>query len=357
MKVITLFLASLISLATISDPLCACTIFKATKDGFTLVGNNEDWNDPDTKVWFLMPEEGVYGRVYFGFKNGWAQGGMNDQGLFFDWVAGFESDYKEDPKKKNFKGSLSELILEKAATVEEALAVYSVYNERAFTKARIFLADRTGASAVVGFSKGKMMIDRREKGFQVLGAGYKTAASALKDSDAVSVETFCDLLKSTMQHFKYPTQYSNVYDLQKRVVYLCNFRHNKAVLKFSLDEELKKGNHYYDIPKIEEQLKAPLQVDGKTLPVVHVRPSLLERLVGTYRIKPDLTFTVSVKDGALYGQVQGNTPLRYRPASETKFFLPFWDQQISFTVDAEGTATAIKITSFDGADTGEKIDP
>jgi hypothetical protein len=63
-----------------SSPYCqACTIFKVTRDNLTLVGNNEDDNNPDTKAWFLAAEEGKHGRVFFGYNDSIPQGGMNDQ--------------------------------------------------------------------------------------------------------------------------------------------------------------------------------------------------------------------------------------------------------------------------------------
>jgi len=40
--------------------------------------------NPLTNVWFIPGENGDYGRVYFGFEDLQAQGGMNDRGLFFD---------------------------------------------------------------------------------------------------------------------------------------------------------------------------------------------------------------------------------------------------------------------------------
>jgi hypothetical protein len=50
-----------------------------------LVGNNEDSKIPYTRVWFVPAEKDQFGRVYFGYDNWIPQGGMNDQGLFFDY--------------------------------------------------------------------------------------------------------------------------------------------------------------------------------------------------------------------------------------------------------------------------------
>ena len=112
----------------------ACTIFKLTHGQVTLVGNSEDFYDSNTRVWFLPPEGGKHGRVYFGFRNGLAQGGMNDAGLFFDWVTTLPSPdaklgtpvrpWARTPDRQDFLGSLSEKILEEATTVDEAIQVY-----------------------------------------------------------------------------------------------------------------------------------------------------------------------------------------------------------------------------------------
>jgi len=54
-----------------------------------LVGNNEDSVEPLTSVWFVPAGEDTFGLVLFGYGDDYrAQGGMNDQGLFFDFLTG-----------------------------------------------------------------------------------------------------------------------------------------------------------------------------------------------------------------------------------------------------------------------------
>ena len=65
----------------------ACTIFYVSRDGVILAGNNEDWEDPSTKMWFFPPAGNKHGWIKFGFGSGFPQGGMNDQGLFWDATA------------------------------------------------------------------------------------------------------------------------------------------------------------------------------------------------------------------------------------------------------------------------------
>jgi hypothetical protein len=50
-----------------------------------IVGNHEDWFDQDSALRIIPAENGEYGSVIFTFESeGWAQGGMNSEGLFFD---------------------------------------------------------------------------------------------------------------------------------------------------------------------------------------------------------------------------------------------------------------------------------
>jgi hypothetical protein len=331
----------------------ACTIFMGTTCDLTLVGNNEDWSDPDTKVWFLVPEEGKYGRIYFGFKNGWAQGGMNDQELFFDWVAGFNRDWKADPDKKNHLGNISEKVLEEAATVEDALEILADHNVRHFARAKIMLVDRTGCSAIVGFENGRLRIDLAAGDFQCLGYGESVAGRTLAKPGAVSVDTFRKLARATLQTGKFSTKYSNVYDLTNGEVHVYRFHDGKEPVTFNLAQELAKGNHYYDIPLLDEQLKRPPAVDGKTYPVVEIDHDTIAGYAGTYRINETDKFEVFVEGNRLYGRVttkqgQGNKN-EYRAASDVKFFLPWYDQQITFTRGESGAAPKILIESFDGS--------
>ena len=216
------------SLVYSNRALWACTIFKVTKGDSTLVGNNEDDNNADTKVWFLAPEKGKYGRVFFGYNDAIPQGGMNDQGLFFDWVADNPSpDWTRDPKKLNYAGSVSEKILEEAASVEEALRFYERYNETAFLRSRTMLVDKTGASVIVGWQNGGLKIIRGQGSVQVMGWGHDTASKELQRLAKLSVESLGSILEACLQGGEYPTQYSNVYDLQHGDVYVYLFHLRK----------------------------------------------------------------------------------------------------------------------------------
>jgi len=64
-----------------------CTVFVcSTQDGI-LFGNSEDGPVGTPYLWTAPPTESTFGAVFYGFANGVAQGGMNDQGLCFDATA------------------------------------------------------------------------------------------------------------------------------------------------------------------------------------------------------------------------------------------------------------------------------
>ena len=94
-------------------PLSACTIFSIKQDENVYVGNNEDWYNPNSRYRVFPRSEGRYGRIVFSFENNWAQGGMNEKGLFFDEILRPEESatWKKDPTKKDYVGNLSDKIL------------------------------------------------------------------------------------------------------------------------------------------------------------------------------------------------------------------------------------------------------
>lgn len=65
-----------------------CTVFYVSGDGIVYAGNNEDWKDPYSRMFFYPAEENKHGWIKFGWAGGFPQGGMNDCGVFRDAEAG-----------------------------------------------------------------------------------------------------------------------------------------------------------------------------------------------------------------------------------------------------------------------------
>src|SRR6266404_3222582 len=122
--VLSRFIFFLACFHLVSSAVQACTIFVLTDTNRALFCNNEDWSDFNTRIWFVPGKPGTNGCAYVGFTDGWAQGGLNTEGLAFDWVAGYKEKFDLDPKLKAVDGNSSARMLECCATVEEAIAFY-----------------------------------------------------------------------------------------------------------------------------------------------------------------------------------------------------------------------------------------
>jgi hypothetical protein len=107
------------------------------------------------------------------------------------------------------------------------------------------------------------------------------------------------ILKECRQAGEYSTKYSNVFDLLSGDVFLYPFPGRDAEVKLNLATELAKGAHYYDMPKLQEQLAlAPLPL-----------PLSLERLpVDKYKPIPDQEPEVTAHLRAMIRNARDGTP-------------------------------------------------
>ncbi|MFC1766777.1 hypothetical protein ACFL6U_32470 [Planctomycetota bacterium] len=253
-----LFKTIILLLATMAVTVNACTIFVLTDAKQTLFCNNEDWISPETRLWFVPGGEDYYGCLYVGFNNGWGQGGLNTEGLAYDWVAGYTQEWQPGPELKTARGNPSERMLESCATVEEAITFFKTYKDPSFSHARILLADKTGASAVIGAKDGKLDIQTKHQshGF---GYGEKQLHTLLPQKSTPTLSNGVALLRACKQPGRASTKYANVFNLTTGDIWLLPRPDLQAQVQLNLTEEMKKGPHYYDIPKIEQQLKQPPQ--------------------------------------------------------------------------------------------------
>jgi hypothetical protein len=144
-----LALAILIVVAFMHLSVHARTAFMMSDGERVRVGNNEDYNIPYTRVWFVPAENGQYGRVYFGYDNWSRQGGMNDQGLFFDFFATKPLEVKLSKEKPKFQGPMIDTMLAECATVEQVLDMFGQYNLEFMMKFQMFVVDKTGDAAII----------------------------------------------------------------------------------------------------------------------------------------------------------------------------------------------------------------
>jgi hypothetical protein len=345
-------------------PDTGCTVFYASDGQLALGGNNEDYVIPFTKVWFIPAQDGQYGRVYFGYENFIWNGGMNDQGLFFDAMAVDEWVAVPRDGKPAYEGTLADKAMAECATTDCVLALFEQYHTHDAWRHQFLFGDATGTSAIIE----PLTVLRNEGGYQV-GTNfyqsttpenartcprYRAAKGMLKGADAVSVDLFREVLDAT--HLKGPsyTLYSNIYDLTNRVVYVYYFHDFENVVVLDLEEELAKGARVVDLPSLfptneeAERWAAPMveqvEIERAGRSVADVDLAILERYVGRYEVPDEMSmpypfFGVMLQGDRLVLQVKTDKawyPLT--PQSENSFYhLSFNnDFGVTFVPDASG---------------------
>ena len=236
----------------------ACTIFFLTDVNNALFFNNEDWTSPYTRIWFIPAGKDYYGCAFVGFVDGSAEGGINTEGLSFDWWAGGYNPYVWDKNKPRAKGSSSERMLETCKTVDEAIEFYKKYAEPSFENATILVADKTGASVTIGSKDGELFFDKSNES---RGIGYAESVfqKMYNHDNSVNLSNGTNILKHCVAPGEQGTKYSNVFDLRTGDIYVYQFESRSEGIALNLLDELKKGEHYYDISEIKFQISEPIK--------------------------------------------------------------------------------------------------
>jgi hypothetical protein len=243
-------------------PALPCSAFLVVGAGAVFFGNNEDFWNPETRVWFVPAEEGRHGVMYLGFDNGFPQGGLNDAGLAFDGFATGPRPMQEQEGKPTFEGNPISEVMETCATVEEAIAFLEGIDLRPLlTPAMLFFADASGDSVIV---EGDEFV-RKQDDFQVVTNFYQSAqdddlAQCPRYAAAVRVlrarkDTSLDvctraLSAAAQRGRRVATLYSNVFDLKTRTVRLYLFHDFEHPVVLDLDQELAKGKRTLKLPEL-----------------------------------------------------------------------------------------------------------
>jgi penicillin V acylase-like amidase (Ntn superfamily) len=274
-KTYQIFVLFTVSFLCLCAGIDACTVFHVSNDTVVFGGNNEDYIDYDTRIYFVSPSEnGDYGRVIVGFTDPThpIQGGMNEKGLFWDATATQYLEVKNSGNKPYFEGHILDYILETCETCDEALAILDQYNLKVFERAQILFGDRFGDSIIVEGD----IIHRKSDYYQVVTNfylsrfpnppypcwRYNTALDMFENNEPVNLSVeFCSSILDAvhidiLSGFS-KTQYSTVYDLKNKIVYLYHNHNFNKVIIFNLLDELEYGDHSYSIPELFKQESIP----------------------------------------------------------------------------------------------------
>jgi hypothetical protein len=240
-----------------------------SKNGIVLAGNNEDYTETRTKIWFIPASKEGYGRVYVGFDSPSLpdsfQGGMNEHGLFMDMNAVNPTGWQSDSDKPTFNGDLVEKILANFATVQEVVEFFQQHNVPDLNILKVPIADAKGNSVVVEWGQGAQHFIFKKGDYQIstnfIQSDYKNsdeypcqryqiADQILKNAESASVDVIRSVLSATHFDICSPTLYSNICNLKQKQLYLYFFHNFEETVVFDLDKELKKGNASYPIPSL-----------------------------------------------------------------------------------------------------------
>jgi hypothetical protein len=348
----------------------ACTGFLVKGDDGVLFGNNEDFWNPSTRMWFVPGEDGGYGAVYFGFDDMSPQGGMNEAGLAFDGFATRPKPVTGSGDKPTFEGNFMVDLMAKCATVDEVVEMLSQYNLAMMARFMLMFADATGDSVII---EGDQFI-RKNGAFQVVtnfyqsedpsgknayGEGkscerFEIANDLLGGAKRINIADARKVLNAVHAEGKSRTLYSNIYDLDDRLVYVYSFHDFENEVVIDLAEELKKGARVVDLPTLfprnfareaflaeqEQDMEKRREERGS----VEVAAETLERYVGTYTSSAG-KFVIELDDGELSVIAPDSESIKLTAASDTEFYevTLMMDYDVVFQVTGEGVVEGIDV--------------
>ena len=368
-------------LAGLSLKATDCTGIYYASNGVVLAGNNEDFWRPDTRMWFVPAEGNSFGRVYFGFSDMYPQGGMNDQGLFFDGFATFRMPMKDQTGKIVYRGNLVDKAMSECQTVAEVVSLFENFDLRFMESAMLMFGDKTGDSVIIEGDdilrkKGTHQVvtnfyQSRHQPQNYNCARYASANEVLNANPSVDVEVMRRALAATHIERDSPTQYSNIYDLTNGVIYLYHFHNYENVVVLNLAEELNKGKRTIEIANLfpetfawinyqkEANDKLKKEIADRRDP--DIRPWQYDSYPGRYGVMPGTsrweTVLVFRKKDKLMVQVDDQPAEEIYPERKDRFFHVDFNGKYAFEFDRDkdGEVTGLRFIGYGVAIKAERM--
>ncbi|MEM6865225.1 MAG: hypothetical protein AAF575_08580, partial [Bacteroidota bacterium] len=128
----------------------ACSMYKITKNGKTVVGNNEDFLSPNNQFWFEVAGDKEFSVMYMGQLNNFAQGAINEVGLVFDGFYAPELPIENTEGKEKLPiGKAIRNIMQTMSTVEEVKAYLETIDLSALSSSMVVFVDKSGTYLIV----------------------------------------------------------------------------------------------------------------------------------------------------------------------------------------------------------------
>lgn len=252
----------------------ACSMYKITVDGKTMVGCNHDAWLTTPKIWFeTAKQQNEYGTVFTGSREvspyrTTPQSGMNTVGLAFSRLASYypaqNNPFSHRLKITNEADYLSE-ILHKCATIKEVKKHIEQYDHSFFLNDVFIYIDNVGDYLIVEPYK---LIEGNNSNYVLANfcpsitdnkqarelERYRIGEDFLKTNKAIASLDFCSALSDTMSICRSRngdgTLITSIFDTKEKIVSLYFYHNFDTLVQYNLTEELSKGDHTLNLPEI-----------------------------------------------------------------------------------------------------------
>ncbi len=281
-----------LSFLSIQVHLFGCTGIYIKGPDRILIGNNEDGSNPVTRIWTVPAEKGSFGRLYFGFNDLSAQGGINEKGLWFD-AFGLSENPTGRIKGEIYPGDLQDLLMAKCATTEDVLRLLSRYNRSQMTRYQWMFGDREGhcmiveSDTVIPMQGNYQVVTNFRQSQFPEGEGFecnrfRIVREMMKADAEPGIGSLRRILSAVHSEGQDVTQYSYIADLVNGIVYVYHFHNFENVVVLNVRDELAKGKIVYDLPVLFPRTHAFESFDWQARHDLQVR--MENRLFKTFDI-------------------------------------------------------------------------
>jgi len=268
-----LILVSLV-LTMYQNNMKACSMYKITVDGKTMVGCNHDAWLTTPKIWFENAKQyNAYGTVFTGSRQvspnrTTPQSGMNTAGLVFSRLSSFypkqNKRFKDRRKITNEADYLSE-VLHRCATVKEVKKYIQQYDHSFFLNDVFIYIDRSGDYLIVEPYK---LIEGNNPNYVLANfcpsitnnqqarklERYRNGKDFLKRHKARASIDFSTALSDTMAVCRSRngdgTLITSIFDTKEKNVGIYFYHNFDSLVQFNLTDELSKGDHMLNIAEM-----------------------------------------------------------------------------------------------------------
>jgi hypothetical protein len=252
----------------------ACSMYKITVDGKTMVGCNHDAWLTTPKIWFENAKQyNAYGTVFTGSRQvspnrTTPQSGMNTAGLVFSRLSSFypkqNKRFKDRRKITNEADYLSE-VLHRCSTVKEVKKYIQQYDHSFFLNDVFIYIDNSGDYLIVEPYK---LIEGNNPNYVLANfcpsitndkqarklERYRNGSDFLKRHKAIFSIDFSTALSDTMSVCRSRngdgTLITSIFDTKEKVVSIYFYHNFDTLVQFNLTNELSKGDHMLNIAEI-----------------------------------------------------------------------------------------------------------